>query len=91
MLNELESLIGPGTPYHCYSMGNCTSHRSPGFFASVKTQDGAVPHAAEGATLEEAVANLLAKLRTPPLTMPAMPGIVTRPQMPGMTRRMPGV
>lgn len=88
MLNELERLIGPDTPYHCYSMGNCTAHRSPGFFASVKTRDGGVPHAAEGATLEDAVRNLLAKLRTPPVTMPRpmMPGMTTRPQMPGVTR-----
>jgi len=90
ILSRLQALIGPDTPYHCYSMGNCTAHRSPGFFASVKTQSGEVPFAAEGATLEEAVKNLLAKMQPTPVSMPAMPGITTRPQMPGMMLRMPG-
>ena len=93
ILAELQALIGPDMPYHCYSMGDCTAHKSPGFFASVKTRSGEVPFAAEGATLEEAVGNLLAKMRGPAPTpvWQAPPAMVTRPQMPGMTRRMPGM
>lgn len=91
MFRELEALIGPDTPYHCYSMGNCTASRSPGFFASVKTQSGEVPFAAEGATLEEAVQLLLDKMRNPPAPAWKAPVMATRPQMPGMTRKMPGM
>lgn len=92
MLNELQSFLGPDTPYHCYSFGNCTAHRSPGFFASVKTKTGDVPFAAEGRTVEEAFRNLLDKMRNPPVPSWQMPpALETKPMMPGMTRRMPGM
>ena len=94
ILAELQAFLDdPSNGYHSYYFGICTAHKSPGFFASVKTRGGVeVQHTAEGASIEEALRKLLDLMRgrgTPPLTAPVMPGIVTRPQMPGLTRRMP--
>jgi hypothetical protein len=86
MLSEMQAFLDdPSNGYHCYYFGVCTAYRSPGFFASVKTRGGTeTQHTAEGATIEEALRKLLDLMRPQPVTM------TTRPQMPGMTRRMPG-
>ncbi len=96
LLAELQAFLDDSSNgYHSYYFGICTAHRSPGFFASVKTKGGLeVQHTAEGATIEDALRNLLDLMRNPPAPAwqtPAMPGITTRPQMPGITRKMPGM
>ena len=95
ILAELQAFLDdPSNHYHSYYFGICTAHKSPGFFASVKTRGGVeVQHTAEGSTIEEALRKLLDLMRGPAPTpvWQAPPAMVTRPQMPGMTRRMPGM
>lgn len=85
IFEEMDMLIGNNSQslsdLHCYFVGICTAHRSPGRFAVVRNKAGKDVASAEGATSEDALRNLINKLKSKP-SMPAMPS--AKPKMPGM-------
>lgn len=74
LFERLVAVIGPDTKWHNFTVGNCTAHRSPGFFAMVFEQGSDKCCSAEGATAELACEALLVKIANLKPPVKKMPG-----------------
>jgi hypothetical protein len=60
-------------------------------FATIRTGAGETIATGFGSTGEEALADALSKIGPPVLDMASEPQFTTRPAIPGLTRRIPGL
>lgn len=87
MIAEMQSLIGEKQLIHCFHVGKCTAHRSPGYFAHVTDASGNLQFRAEADSMEKAMRQLLDRIVENRIVKPnVLPGMTTPPPF-----KMPGI